>query len=157
MADNAILRKNLPGGALQKENIDTGPAPAAEEMHPGKVVEVNYDSGWEMRLHQTTRPGLRVVRGGFEEGLDQVYAADDLIRWYVLHSGEEGMAYVYAEDDAGDAAVSAGDILYKTANGDHSTAHEGQLDVNATDGVATAIALEDVSSGESQLTKILKL
>lgn len=157
MADNAIIRKDLPGGALQKENIDTGPAPAAEDMEPGKVIEVNYDGGWEMRLHETTRPGLRIVRGGFEDGLDTVYAEGDHVRWYVLHSGEEGMAYVYAEDDAGDAAISAGDILYKTAAGDHNTAHEGQLDFNAADGEPVAIALEDVSSGESQLTKILKL
>lgn len=160
MADNAILRKNLPGGALQKSGVDNEPSPASETIPAGKVVELTYNgsaSQFEVRLHQTDLPGLRIARGGFEEGLDQEYADGDLVRWYVLHSGEEGQCYAYAEDDAGDEAISIGDVLYKTANGDHSTGHEGQLDINATDGRPVAIAMEAVSAGESELIKIVKL
>lgn len=160
MADNAILRKNLPGGALQKSGVDNEPSPASEDIEAGKIIELNYNSSagqFEVRLAETSLPGLRVARGGFEEGLDQVYADGDLVRWYVLHSGEEGICYVYGEADGAASAISVGDVLYKTPVGDHTTAHEGMLDVNSVDGEPVAIALEDVASDTGALTKILKL
>lgn len=152
MADNTILVKNLPGGALQKE------IEAAEDgIEPGKVLQVEWNATpaqFEGQLNEVDRPGLRIVRGGFEEGLDMTYDDGDWLRYYVAQSGEEYQVWVCAEDNDGGAAITEGDILYKTAVGDHSTDHEGQLDINETDGVAVARAKEEVSSGENELIRI---
>ena len=154
MPENAILIDKAPAGPFESEEA------AAEELVPGKVLEMVWDDTdgrWEVQLNDVAVPGLRVAKGGFEEGLDMTYAAGDNVRFIKVHSGEVVQAYVFAEDDSGDAAVSEGDILYKTAIGDHGTDHPGQLDINATDGVAVARIKEAVDSGESGLVKVEKL
>lgn len=152
MADNTILVKNLPGGALQKEveSFEAG-------IVPGKVLQIDWNATpeqFEGQLNEVARPGLRIVRGGFDEGLDMTYADGDWMRYYVAQSGEEYQVWIYGEADAAASAVAVGDILYKTAVGDHTTAHEGMLDVNATDGIAVARAKEAVTTDTAELIRL---
>jgi len=154
MPENAVLIDKAPGGPYESEEE------AASEVLPGHVMELVWNSSagqWEVQPNEAALPGLRVAKGGFQEGLDQVYADGDGVRFFKLQSGEVALVYVYGEEDGGDAAVSEGDVLYKTALADHTAAPAGVLDVNATDGVAVAKAKEAVVSGALALIKVEKL
>jgi len=153
MAENAILIEFAPAGPYEDEGV------AAGEIKPGEVLELTWNSGagqWEVQPNEAAVPGLRVAKGGFEEGLDQVYAGGDGVRLIQVHSGEVVQAYVYGEADGAAATIAKGEVLYKTAAADHTTGHEGALDANVN-GVAVARAKEDVGSGDSELIKVEKL
>jgi len=152
MAKNAILMKSAPAGPYESEEE------AAEELEPGHVMELIWSTDhWEIQLNTSAIPGLRVAEGGFQEGLDQVYADGDELCYLKVQSGEAVQAYVFGENSGGGAAVAEGDVLYKTAEGDHSTTHPGELDINSTNGVAVAKAKEAVDSSTSSLIKVEKL
>lgn len=118
---NMSITRNDPGTVfLGGDRTQIGDLAASEAITPGHLVE-RFNNGGIIRWRKATTdiagpPAVATEQSMLNKGVDDAYAADDLMEVSILHKGGTAWMFIASGQNvaAGDLLGSAGDGTLKT-------------------------------------------